>query len=56
MSLAVAYMHGSSHMNTEEALWTDEYMNDRYSVSGKEHLFASIRCSISWKRIPAVAT
>ena len=40
MSLAVAYMHGSSHMNTEEALWTDEYMNDRYSVSGKEHLFA----------------
>lgn len=40
MSLAVAYMHGSSHMNTEEALWTDEYMNDRYSVAGKEHLFA----------------
>lgn len=40
MSLAVAYMHGSSHMNTEEALWTDEYMNDRYSTSGKEHLFA----------------
>ena len=40
MSLAVAYMHGSSHMNTEEALWTDEYMHDRYSKSGKEHLFA----------------
>ena len=40
MSLAVAYMHGSSHMNTEEALWTDEYMNDRYSESGKAHLFA----------------
>ena len=40
MSLAVAYMHGSSHMNTEEALWTDEYMNDRYSISGKEHLYA----------------
>lgn len=40
MSLAVAYMHGSSHMNTEEALWTDEYMNDRYTVSGKEHLYA----------------
>ena len=40
MSLAVAYMHGSSHMNTEEALWTDEYVNDRYSKSGKEHLFA----------------
>lgn len=40
MSLAVAYMHGSSHMNTEEALWTDEYVNDRYSTAGKEHLFA----------------
>lgn len=40
MSLAVAYMHGSSHMNTEEALWLDEYANDRYSQSGKEHLYA----------------
>ena len=40
MSLAVAYMHGSSHMNTEEALWTDEYMNDRYSEAGKRHLYA----------------
>ena len=38
MSLAVAYMHGSSHMNTEEALWTDEYLNDRYTESGKAHL------------------
>ncbi len=43
MSLAVAYMHGSSHMNTEEALWTDEYVNDRYSRSGKEHLYAQHR-------------
>ena len=40
MSLAVAYMHGSSHMNTEDALWTDEYMNDRYSKAGKAHLNA----------------
>ena len=40
MSLAVAYMHGSSHINTEEALWTDEYANDRYSESGKAHLFS----------------
>lgn len=40
LSLALAYMHGSSHMNTEEALWTDEYSNDRYSEGGKEHLFA----------------
>ena len=43
MSLAVAYMHGSSHMNTEEALWLDEYANDRYSKSGKEHLYAQHR-------------
>ena len=40
MSLAVAYMHGSSHINTEEALWTDEYANDRFTQSGKEHLAA----------------
>lgn len=40
MSLAVAYMHGSSHINTEEALWTDEYAHDRYSESGKAHLFS----------------
>ena len=44
MSLAVAYMHGSSHMNTEEALWTDEYMNDRYSVSARNICLPSIRC------------
>lgn len=37
MSLAVAYMHGSSHINTEEALWTDEFANDRYTESGKQH-------------------
>ena len=43
LSLAVAYMHGSSHINTEEALWTDEFMNDRYSPSGKEHLAAQHR-------------
>ena len=39
-SLAVAYMHGSSHLNTEEALWTDEYLNDRYTEAGKAHLSA----------------
>lgn len=43
MSLATAYMHGSSHMNTEEALWIDEYANDRYSESGKQHLQAQHR-------------
>lgn len=40
MSLAISYMHGSSHINTEEALWTDEYANDRFTQSGKEHLAA----------------
>ena len=40
MSLAVAYMHGSSHLNTEEALWLDEYVNDRYSESGKAHMYS----------------
>ena len=43
MSLAIAYMHGSSHINTEDALWTDEYANDRYSTSGKEHLYVQHR-------------
>lgn len=43
MSLAVAYMHGSSHINTEDALWIDEYANDRFSVSGKEHMNAQHR-------------
>ncbi len=40
LSLAVAYIHGSSHINTEEGLWTDEYANDRYTQAGKEHLYA----------------
>jgi hypothetical protein len=40
LSLAVAYMHGASHINTEEGLWTDEYANDRYTKAGKEHLHA----------------
>lgn len=40
LSLAVAYIHGSSHINTEEGLWTDEYSNDRYTKAGKEHLYA----------------
>ncbi len=40
MSLATAFMHGSSHINTEEALWTDELVHDRYSESGREHLKA----------------
>lgn len=43
MSLAVAYMHGASHINTEEALWTDEYANDRFTESGKAHLNAQCK-------------
>lgn len=38
LSLATAYIHGSSHINTEEGLWIDEYGNDRFSTSGKQHL------------------
>ena len=40
LSLAVAYIHGSSHLNTEEGLWTDEYAHDRYTPSGRLHLRA----------------
>ena len=40
LSLAVAYVHGSSHINTEEGLWTDDYCNDRFTVSGKQHIDA----------------
>lgn len=38
LSLATAYMNGSSHLNTEEGLWTDEYVNDRFSEAGRAHL------------------
>ncbi len=38
LSLATAYMHGSSHINTEDALWLDEYANDRFSESGRAHI------------------
>ncbi|MBN2651183.1 MAG: hypothetical protein JXR63_02285 [Spirochaetales bacterium] len=40
LSLATAYINGSSHINTEEALWLDEYVNDRFSKSGQEHISA----------------
>lgn len=40
LSLAVAYIHGASHINTEEGLWTDEYANDRYTEAGQTHLRA----------------
>ncbi len=38
LSLATAYIHGSSHINTEDGLWIDEYANDRFSEAGKAHI------------------
>ena len=40
MSLAVSYMHGAKHINTEEGLWTDEYANDYFTEAGKRHMYA----------------
>lgn len=40
LSLAVSYIHGASHINTEEGLWTDEYANDRFTEAGKQHMYA----------------
>ena len=38
MSHAVAYMHGSSHLNTEDALYQTERDQDRFSEAGIRHL------------------
>lgn len=38
ISMALSYIHGSSHINTEEGLWTTEHMFDRFSLYGKEHI------------------
>lgn len=40
LSLATAYMHGSSHINSEDALWIDENGHDRFSEAGKAHIKA----------------
>ena len=40
MSHAVAYMHGSSHLNTEDALYRTEGDQDRFSEAGVKHLEA----------------
>lgn len=40
MSQAVAYMHGSSHINTEDALYKTEHDPDRFSEAGRRHLEA----------------
>jgi hypothetical protein len=40
LSLAISYIHGATHINTEEGLWTTEPGIDRYSQSGQEHIRA----------------
>ena len=40
MSHAVAYMHGSSHLNTEDALYQMEHDDDRFSEAGRKHMEA----------------
>jgi len=37
-SHAVAYMHGSTHINTEDALWTTENCDHRFSKWTREHI------------------
>ena len=37
-SHAVAYMHGSSHINTEDALWLTENCEHRFSTWNKKHI------------------
>ncbi len=37
LSLAVSYMHGINHINTEDGLWTTEDNHHRYTREGKEH-------------------
>ncbi|MCK4501725.1 MAG: hypothetical protein KAU22_01735, partial [Desulfuromonadales bacterium] len=38
LSLAISYIHGASHINTEDALWSTEWGIDRYSETGQEHI------------------
>jgi hypothetical protein len=40
LSLAISYMHGATHINTEEGLWNTEPGIDRFSKSGQEHIKA----------------
>jgi hypothetical protein len=40
LSLAISYIHGATHINTEEGLWTTEPGIDRFSQSGQEHIRA----------------
>ncbi len=38
LSLATSYINGSTDINTEDALYTDEWSNDRFTDSGKAHI------------------
>ena len=38
LSLAISYMHGATHINTEDGLWNTEDGHDRFSQSGIEHI------------------
>ena len=38
LSLAISYIHGAEHINTEEGLWNTEPGIDRFSKSGQEHI------------------
>jgi hypothetical protein len=40
LSLAISYIHGATHINTEDGLWNTEPGIDRYSRAGQEHIRA----------------
>lgn len=40
LSLAISYIHGATHINTEDALWNTEAGIDRFSQAGQEHIKA----------------
>ncbi|MEK7720172.1 MAG: hypothetical protein AAB347_11305, partial [Bacteroidota bacterium] len=40
LSLAISYIHGATHINTEDGLWNTEAGIDRFSQSGQEHIKA----------------
>ncbi len=40
LSLAISYIHGATHLNTEDGLWNTEAGIDRFSKPGQEHIKA----------------
>jgi hypothetical protein len=40
LSLAISYIHGATHINTEDGLWNTESGIDRFSQAGQEHIKA----------------